>query len=114
MKPLENDPCHSWDKIGIFALAALVVVVLLVMVIGAIWGPPDKEINETLLGTIAAGLLLYARDIVTAVRSSWEEVTRSKTNDQLAAGKPAGEIPLEDAATGKPGDPVHTVAEDAK
>lgn len=89
MKPLDEDPCHAWDKIGLFILAGMVVAVLGLIVYGSFWGPDEKEINEGLLGTVGAGLLLYGRDIVGAVRSSWEEVTRSKTNDQLAAGRPS-------------------------
>lgn len=94
----DKEPCHSADKIGLFALAGLVVAVLGLMVIGSIWGPPDHEINETLLGTIAAGLLLFSRDIVNAVRASWEEVTRGKTNEQLAASKPAEATAVPDDA----------------
>ena len=105
----DQDNCHSWDKIGLFALAALVVIVLGLIVGGTFWtkGVPDK--GDVLLGGIATGLILFLRDLVTAVRSSWEEVTRSKTNEQLAKSGPVVVDP--DAATGKQGDPVHTVTD---
>jgi lysozyme family protein len=48
--------------------------------------------GDVLLGGIATGLILFLRDLVNAIRSSWEEVTRGKTLDSLAnAGPPSGE-----------------------
>ena len=35
------------------------------------------------------GLILFLRDLVNAVRSSWEEVTRGKVTEQLAQAGPA-------------------------
>jgi hypothetical protein len=82
----EEDPCHQWDKVGLFCLAALVVLVLGGVVLGVFWrvSVPDK--GDVLLGGIATGLILFLRDLVTAVRSSWEEVTKGKVNEQLARG----------------------------
>lgn len=78
------DPEHSRDKLGLFVLAGLVVVVLGVIVGGVYWtrGVPDK--GDVLLGGISTGLILFLRDLVNAVRSSWEEVTRGKVTEQLA------------------------------
>lgn len=85
---LKHDPCHSWDKLGLFVLAALVVCVLGIMVAGPfiVSAMPDKA--DVLLGGIATGLILFLRDLVAAVRTSWEEVTRAETNKQLAQGGP--------------------------
>ena len=82
------DTEHARDKLGLFILAGLVVVVLGVIVIGVYWtkGVPDK--GDVLLGGISTGLILFLRDLVNAVRSSWEEVTRGKATDALAAAGP--------------------------
>jgi hypothetical protein len=86
------DPEHRTDKLGLFMLAGLVVLVLGSIVVGTYWtqGVPDK--GDVLLGGIATGLILFLRDLVNAIRSSWEEVTRGKTLASLAnAGPPASE-----------------------
>jgi len=96
-----RDPCHSWDKLGLFTIAGLVVIVLGSMVIGpfVVASMPDKA--DVLLGGIATGLILFLRDLVAAVRASWEEQTRAETNKQLSQSAPANDGP-----TGNPGDPV--------
>lgn len=98
MNPTDKDVCHSWDKIGLFILAALVVLVLLAVVVGTYWtqGVPDK--GDVLLGGIATGLILFLRDLINAVRSSWEEQTRAATNEQLARSAPAVTVPDDAAA----------------
>lgn len=113
MNSSDNDNCHSWDKIGLFGLAALVTLVLLAIVVGTYWtkGVPDK--GDVLLGGIATGLILFLRDLVNAIRTSWEEVTRSKTNEQLARSKPA-DVASEETPTGSAVDPLHIVAEEPK
>lgn len=94
--PEDQDPGHRLDKLGLFALAGLVVVVLAAIVVGTYWtqGVPDK--GDVLLGGIATGLILFLRDLVNAVRSSWEEVTRGKVNDALSKAGPANEGPVAD------------------
>lgn len=96
MRP--QDECHSWDKIGLFALAGLIALVLLAIVIGTYWtqGVPDK--GDVLLGGIATGLILFLRDLVNAIRTSWEEQTRSKTNEQLARSTPVVPVAPDAAA----------------
>ena len=100
------DPEHRLDKLGLFMLAGLVVIVLGVMIAGVYWrnSVPDK--GDVLLGGIATGLILFLRDLVTAIRSSWEEVTRGKMADRLAESPPPDAGP-----SGNPGDPVHTIEE---
>jgi hypothetical protein len=102
---LKDDPCHSKDKLALFIIAGLVVGVLGLMVAlpfmvtpgkdGSIRGLPDKA--DVLLGGIATGLILFLRDLVQAVKASWEEVTRAETNKQLAASGPANEPPPKNA-----------------
>lgn len=95
---LRNDEhCHQLDKLGLFVLAALVVVVLGLIVAGTYWtrGVPEK--GDVLLGGIATGLILFLRDLVAAVRAGWEEVTRSKVNEQLAQSGPPKPKPPTDA-----------------
>lgn len=93
MKPAP-DPCHRWDKLGLFVLAGLALAVLAIMIAGPIWKGKLPESAETLFGTMVAGILLFLRDIVAAIRAGWEEVTRGKVNEQLAnAAPPADPAP---------------------
>ena len=89
----QPDPEHTKDKLGLFILAGLVVAVLGIIVVGTYWtqGVPDK--GDVLLGGIATGLILFLRDLVNAVRSSWEEVTRGKTTEALANASPTTDGP---------------------
>lgn len=105
---IQPDTEHARDKLGLFLLAALVVLVLGMIVAGVYWtrGVPDK--GDVLLGGISTGLILFLRDLVNAVRSSWEEVTRGKTTDALAASGPPGDGPQPVVVTNKPSDPVQT------
>lgn len=89
MKPLDQDPCHRWDKLGLFALGGIALAVLGAMVIGPLAAETLPQNVDVLYGTIAAGLLLFLRDIVNAIRAGWEEVTRGKTNEQLAGSSPS-------------------------
>jgi hypothetical protein len=104
-----GDNCHRLDKLGLFLLAGLVVIVLGVIVVGTYWtnAVPDK--GDVLLGGIATGLILFLRDLVAAVRAGWEEVTRGKVNEQLAAAGPAKPPTPPDAA--EAADQVATAAE---
>ncbi len=88
MKRLTDDPCHQWDKLGLFGLAALVVLVLGAIVAGTFLTRTVPDKGDVLLGGIATGLILFLRDLVAAVRAGWEEVTRGKTNEQLAKSAP--------------------------
>lgn len=92
----DTDPCHSWDKIGLFTLAALVVMVLGVIVVGTYWTRTVPDKGDVLLGGISTGLILFLRDLVAAVRAGWEEVTRGKVNEQLANSGPSQTPPPAD------------------
>lgn len=99
---MNPDPCHRWDKLGLFILAGLVVIVLALIVAGTYWtrGVPEK--GDVLLGGIATGLILFLRELVASVRAGWEEVTRGKVNEQLARATPAADPApqtAQDAAT---------------
>lgn len=101
MSDRHPDPEHARDKLGLFILAGLVVLVLGLIVGGVYWtrGVPDK--GDVLLGGISTGLILFLRDLITAVRSSWEEVTRGKVTEQLANATTG---PVE--VTAPPGEPL--------
>ena len=88
---LERDPCHSWDKLGLFILAGLVVAVLGGIVFGTYYKLKVPENGDVLIGGIATGLILFLRDLVTSIRASWEEVTRGKTMDTLGKAGPVGD-----------------------
>lgn len=99
-----NDPEHRWDKLALFVLAGLVVVVLGIMVWKTFSSGTVPDKGDVLLGGIATGLILFLRDLVAAVRQSWAEVTQGKTMDQLAGSNPPG--PIEATIVNKPSDPV--------
>lgn len=99
-----KDPEHRWDKLALFMLAGLVVVVLGVMVAGTFYTKTVPDKGDVLLGGIATGLILFLRDLVAAVRTSWEEVTRGKIADQLAGSNPPG--PVEATIVNPPENPV--------
>jgi hypothetical protein len=82
-----HDPCHNRDKAGLFLLAALALVIIGMVAGFSFWkGIPDKA--EVLLGSIVTGVLLYSRDIINVIRSSWQDQTMSKMGDQLAGSQP--------------------------
>ena len=87
------DPEHRSDKLALFILAGLVVLVLGGVVLGVFWRSVVPDKGDVLLGGITTGLILFLRDLVNAVRTSWEEVTRGKITDQLAASTGPAEIP---------------------
>ena len=91
------DPEHRSDKLALFVLAGLVVLVLGGVVLGVFWRSVVPDKGDVLLGGITTGLILFLRDLVNAVRSSWEEVTRGKITDQLAASSGPMEIAPHDA-----------------
>jgi hypothetical protein len=97
---------HSKDKLGLFLLAGLVVLVLGGIVLGVFWrvSVPDK--GDVLLGGISTGLILFLRDLVNAVRTSWEEVTRGKTNEALAQSAAPSDTPQPVTVLNKPGEPI--------
>ncbi|HEU0097320.1 MAG TPA: hypothetical protein VFQ67_00965 [Allosphingosinicella sp.] len=103
-----NDPEHRLDKLGLFLLAGLVVVVLGGVVFGVFYRSTVPDKGDVLLGGIVTGLILFLRDLVNAVRSSWEEVTRGKTMDQLAGSLPGGS----DGPSGTKTDPLHVAGAD--
>ena len=98
-----NDPEHRLDKLALFVLAGLVVVVIGGVVLGVFFrlSVPDK--GDVLLGSIVTGLILFLRDLVAAVRQSWAEVTQGKTMDTLAANPSSSSGP-----SGTADDPMHT------
>lgn len=85
---VKNDPCHAKDKLALFCLAGFVVAVLGAIVVGVFWAKVVPDKGDVLLGGVATGLILFLRDLVQAVRTSWEEVTRAETNKQLAGSGP--------------------------
>jgi len=91
------DPEHRSDKLALFILAGLVVLVLGGVVLGVFWRSVVPDKGDVLLGGITTGLILFLRDLVNAVRTSWEEVTRGKITDQLAASTGPGEPSPQDA-----------------
>jgi hypothetical protein len=97
MKKLGDDICHKWDKLGLFLLAGLVVLVIGGIVFGtyATKSVPDK--GDVLIGGIATGLILFLRDLVAAVRAGWEEVTRGHVNEQLAKSGPVEQTVVPDS-----------------
>lgn len=86
---MTSDPGHRSDKLALFILAGLVVSVLGGVVLGVFYRETVPDKGDVLLGGITTGLILFLRDLVNAVRSSWEEVTRGKITDQLANSGPA-------------------------
>lgn len=99
------DPEHRSDKLALFILAGLVVLVLGGVVLGVFWRSVVPDKGDVLLGGITTGLILFLRDLVNAVRSSWEEVTRGKITDQLAASAGPMDVAPQDAR-----DAAHKVA----
>lgn len=88
---IERDPCHSWDKLGLFIVAGMVIAVLGGIVWGTYWRIAVPENGDVLIGGIATGLILFLRDLVAAIRASWEEVTRGKTMDTLGKSGPVND-----------------------
>lgn len=91
------------DKLGMFIIAGMVVVVLG----GIVWGSFDGDSGkadqwEALLGTVATGLILFLRDLIAAVRGSWSEVPQGKAISGLTANAtvPQGVDVPQDAAEG--------------
>lgn len=101
------DPEHRSDKLALFCLAGLVVAVLGGVVAGVFIRSAVPDKGDVLLGGITTGLILFLRDLVNAVRSSWEEVTRGKAMDQLAAA-PSANGPQPVIVTNATDDPVPT------
>jgi hypothetical protein len=94
-----RDPCHGRDKLGLFILAGMALAIIGVIVIGCFRkGIPEK--SDVLLGSIVTGVLLYGRDIINVIRSSWQDQTMSKMGDQLAASPAAGGPVPKDAKEG--------------
>lgn len=83
------NPEHHGDKRALALIAILCVILLGGVVYGvfATGNDPEKR-DDALLGTLVAGVLLFLRDIVAAIRASWAEFTNSKTTDLLAGASP--------------------------
>ena len=107
----QPDPEHSRDKLGLFVLAGLVVMVLGGVVMGVFYRQTVPDKGDVLLGGVVTGLILFLRDLVTAVRGSWEEVNRGKVTEQLAASGPVLDGPTPVTVTNSAAAPVH-VTED--
>ena len=90
---LQLDPCHSWDKLGLFVVAGMVVTVLGGIVAGTFMGSGVPDKGDVLLGGLATGLILFLRDLVTAIRASWEEITRGETLKTLGSAAPSDHAP---------------------
>ena len=105
---IELDPCHSWDKLGLFVVAGMVVTVLGGIVAGTFMGSGVPDKGDVLLGGLATGLILFLRDLVTAIRASWEEVTRGETIKSLGSSVSTDEtLPVK--VINAADDPVPTV-----
>ena len=91
---LQLDPCHSWDKLGLFVVAGMVVTVLGGIVAGTFMGSGVPDKGDVLLGGLATGLILFLRDLVTAIRASWEEITRGETLKTLGSTAPIDNTPI--------------------
>lgn len=102
----QPDPEHSRDKLGLFVLAGLVVMVLGAVVAGVFIRQTVPDKGDVLLGGVVTGLILFLRDLVTAVRGSWEEVNRGKVTEQLAQSGSPLDGPTPVTVTNTPADPV--------
>ena len=80
------------DRAALFGLAALAMLILG----GISWGAISSRIpsdSQTLLGTIAGGLLVFSKDIVTTIRAAWTDERTGALTDQLAASAPKEPTP---------------------
>lgn len=75
------------DRLYLFVLAGLSIIGLIAIAAGAIFVRIPND-SQTLLGTIAAGLLLFGRDIVTTIRAAWTDERTGVLTDQLAGSTP--------------------------
>lgn len=85
------NPEHTADKRALIVLAWLCIIVIGGVVAGTYFSDEkDKVPPEAfgLLGSIVTGILLFMRDIVSAIRASWAEFTNAKTTDLLAGAAP--------------------------
>jgi len=75
------------DRRALLWLAGLALVILG----GIAYGALDTRVpndSQTLLGAIAAGLLLFARDIVTTIRAAWTDERTGDLTSHLAKSAP--------------------------
>jgi len=89
------------DRQYLFGLAGLALLILGGIAAGAITSRIPND-SQTLLGAISAGVLLFARDIVTTIRAAWTDERTGALTDQLAGSAPA------DRPSGTPTDPINT------
>lgn len=75
------------DRQALFGLAALSLVILGGIAAGAITSRIPSD-SQTLLGAISAGVLLFARDIVTTIRAAWTDERTGALTDALAGSAP--------------------------
>jgi hypothetical protein len=111
---IKDDPCHAKDKLGLFVLGGFALLILL-LIVGGIFvlqakaikaGAGDKVLPDgaaALLGSVVTGVIAFAGRIIDAIKTSWEEVTRSDTNKQLIANS---QTPNEVKVVNKSDDPV--------
>lgn len=88
----KRDECHRWDKLGLFILGGMVICTIAGIAYGLFTTGALPDGSDGLLGAMVGGLLLYGREIISTIKASWEEVTRGKVNEQLAASGPAAEV----------------------
>lgn len=79
------------DRKWLLGLAALSIVVL-AGIAGAASLARIPNDSQTLLGAISAGLLLFARDVVTTIRAAWTDERTEALTDQLASSTPSDNI----------------------
>lgn len=85
------------EKIALLALAGACIGSLTWIALGALKTGAVDPNASTLIGVIAAGLIAFGKDIVTAIRSYAMSAQLGKVTDQLAASAPAA-----DSATTEP------------
>lgn len=109
---IKDDPCHAKDKLGLFVMGGLSLMVLLTIVIGVfIIQSQALEKSATvmtdgayaLLGSVVTGVIGFSGRIIDAIKASWEEVTRADTNKQLISNS---QTPNEVKVVNKSDDPV--------
>lgn len=87
---MNADPEHKFDKLALFLLAGLLVVLLCAISAGILLSKhaiPSAGVG--LLGTIVGGVITQFNSIIKLVQVSWESGAWSKMTESLAASGPA-------------------------
>ncbi len=84
------------DRAALIGLAALALVALTAIALGTLFHEVKGE-AVALLGTIAGGLVLFAKDIVTTIRAAWTDERTGALTDHLAASAPETQSAPRDA-----------------